>query len=195
MNPGSGPRGGYAAMTKLAIYKYHATASADAARQHLQRLLDRFGSTSKKLSAEGELDAYITWAEHNGLIVADRKVRLAYDLGSGCYSAARYRAWMWTSPAAATGRFFSAQPIRIGATSCARHYSSARWLALRPPRIGSVRRRTGPRRDRFGDGVLWNRRYRRRGSGGARAGDPPRSGMGAPDVTSEWRRSVRKARR
>ncbi|MDQ2668800.1 MAG: hypothetical protein M3Z05_22795 [Gemmatimonadota bacterium] len=70
-------------MTKLAIYKYHATGDADAARQHLRNLLGRFGDTGKKLSAEYELDTYIAWAERNDLIVADRKVRIEYDLGSG----------------------------------------------------------------------------------------------------------------
>jgi hypothetical protein len=83
LNPGPGPRAGYAGMTKLAIYKYHATGDADAAREHLRALLRRFGDTGKKLSAEYQLDAYIDWAEREGLIVADRKVRLGYDLGSG----------------------------------------------------------------------------------------------------------------
>jgi hypothetical protein len=70
-------------MTKLAIYRYHSTDDADAAREHLRNLLGRFGNTGKKLSAEYELDSYIAWAERQGLIVADRKVRIGYDLGSG----------------------------------------------------------------------------------------------------------------
>lgn len=86
LNPGSGgPRPGYAAVTRLAIYKYHATGDADAAREHLERLLGRFKSTSRKLSAEGELNSYVAWAEREGVIVADRKVRLNYDLESGIY--------------------------------------------------------------------------------------------------------------
>jgi hypothetical protein len=70
-------------MTKLAIYKYHSTDDADAAREHLRNLLGRFGNTGKKLSAEYELDTYMAWAEREGLIVADRRVRISYDLGSG----------------------------------------------------------------------------------------------------------------
>jgi hypothetical protein len=81
--PGAGPRAGYAGMTKLAIYRYHATGDAGAARDHLRALLGRFGNEGKKLGAEYELDAYIEWAERSGLIVADRKVRLGYDLSSG----------------------------------------------------------------------------------------------------------------
>ena len=83
LNPAAGPRAGYAGMTKLAIYKFHATGDADTARDHLRALLGRFGDTGKKLSAEYQLDAYIDWAEREGLIVADRKVRLGFDLGSG----------------------------------------------------------------------------------------------------------------
>lgn len=83
LNAGAGPRAGYAGMTKLAIYKYHATGDADAAREHLRALLGRFANEGKKLGAEYQLDAYIEWAEREGLIVADRKVRLEFDLGSG----------------------------------------------------------------------------------------------------------------
>ena len=83
LTPGAGPRAGYAGMTKLAIYRYHASGDAEAARQHLRSLLGRFGNEGKKLGAEFELDAYIAWAEREAVIVADRKVRLGYDLGSG----------------------------------------------------------------------------------------------------------------
>lgn len=69
-------------MTKLAIYRYHATGDADMARGHLRALLGRFGDLGKKLSAEYQLDSYIEWAEREALIVADRKVRLEFDLGS-----------------------------------------------------------------------------------------------------------------
>ncbi len=83
LNQSAGPRAGYAGMTKLAIYKYHSTGDAEVARAHLRALLGRFGSEGKKLGAEAQLDAYIDWAERDGVIVADRKVRLEFDLGSG----------------------------------------------------------------------------------------------------------------
>jgi hypothetical protein len=84
LSPSSGgPRPGFAGVTKLAIYRYHGSGSADAAREHLRTLLARFRSEFMKAEAEANLDAYIGWCLREIPAVAARKARLNFDLGSG----------------------------------------------------------------------------------------------------------------
>lgn len=84
LSPSSGgPRPGFAGVTKLAIYRYHSTGSADVAREHLRTLLARFRSEFMKAEAEANLDAYIAWCMRESPAVAARKARLNFDLGSG----------------------------------------------------------------------------------------------------------------
>lgn len=76
-------RPGYAGATKLSIYKYHKTGSAEEARQHLKTLLMRFNDISKKLDAEGKLDDYMAWCVQENVIVTNWRERISLDLGNG----------------------------------------------------------------------------------------------------------------
>lgn len=78
-----GPRFGYAGATKLSIYRYHKTGSAEEARQHLETLLMRFNDISKKLDAEGKLDDYMAWCVQENVIVTNWRERISLDLGNG----------------------------------------------------------------------------------------------------------------
>ena len=79
----SGPRWGYARVTKLAVYRFHRTADVTDAQQYLRRLLDKVGvaNAQRVASAERELDAYITWFNGARRPVADYKVNISLDLG------------------------------------------------------------------------------------------------------------------
>lgn len=81
--PRGGPRTGYDAATKLAIYKFHATASTPHAQRHLTHLLSRFGLTNANLAnrAMANLDSYIDWCILESPVVSNWKLRLAFDLG------------------------------------------------------------------------------------------------------------------
>lgn len=79
----SGPRWGYARVTKLAVYRFHRTADVSDAYQYLRRLLDKVGlaNPERVASAERELDAYVTWFNGARRTVADYKVNISLDLG------------------------------------------------------------------------------------------------------------------
>lgn len=81
--PRGGPRTGYDGATKLAIYKFHATASASHAQRHLTHLLSGFGLTNTSLAnrARASLDSYIEWCILESPIVSNWKLRLAFNLG------------------------------------------------------------------------------------------------------------------
>ena len=82
-SPG-GPRTGYDGATKLAIYKFHGTASASQAQHHLSQLLSRLRLTNTILTdrAMANLDSYIEWCVRHSPVVSGWKLRLDYDLGN-----------------------------------------------------------------------------------------------------------------
>lgn len=81
-SPLVGPRTGYDGVTKLAIYKFHATGSASQAQHHLTYLLPRYGlkNTIFVNRAIAKLDSYIEWCVRESLIVSDWKLRLDFNL-------------------------------------------------------------------------------------------------------------------
>jgi hypothetical protein len=82
--PPGGPRTGYDGATKLAIYKFHGTASGSQAQHHLSQLLSRLRLTNTILTnrAMANLDSYIEWCVRHSPVVSGWKLRLDYDLGN-----------------------------------------------------------------------------------------------------------------
>lgn len=77
-----GRRLGYAQATKLAVYKFHLL-QGDRARSlaHFDQLVARSLTNAGKIAqARLQLQAYMDWAEHSGVIVADHRVRLNLPL-------------------------------------------------------------------------------------------------------------------
>ena len=81
--PPGGPRTGYDGVTKLAIYKWHATGSASQTRRHLTRLLQTYRLTNANLAnrATANLESYIEWCNHESPAVSNWKFRLTFNLG------------------------------------------------------------------------------------------------------------------
>lgn len=81
--PPGGPRTGYDGVTKLAIYKWHATASASQAQRHLTHLLPRYRLTNANLAnrAMANLESYIEWCIRESPVVSNWKFRLTLNLG------------------------------------------------------------------------------------------------------------------
>jgi len=82
-SPG-GPRTGYDGATKLAIYRFHGTASASQAQHHLSQLLSRLRLTNTILTnrAAANLESYVEWCVRHSPVVSGCKLRLDYDLGN-----------------------------------------------------------------------------------------------------------------
>jgi hypothetical protein len=80
----AGRRLGYAQAIKLAIYKYHSLQSnRTASLAHFDQLVAaRLTNAQRIAQARLQLQAYIDWAEHSGVIVADHRVRLNLALES-----------------------------------------------------------------------------------------------------------------
>ena len=81
--PPGGPRTGYDGVTKLAIYKWHATGSASQAQRHLTHLLSRYRFTNARLvnRAITKLELYIEWCVSESPAVSNWKFRLTFNLG------------------------------------------------------------------------------------------------------------------
>jgi hypothetical protein len=75
-------RPGYDQLTRLAIYKYHATNNAKAAVQHLSQLLKKYRNLSRIELAESNLHSYIQWFETHNIVTAKWKVRISVNIGS-----------------------------------------------------------------------------------------------------------------
>jgi hypothetical protein len=81
--PPGGPRTGYDGVTKLAIYKWHATGSAFQAQRHLTLLLPKYRLTNARLAnrATANLESYIEWCIRESPVVSNWKLRLTFNLG------------------------------------------------------------------------------------------------------------------
>jgi len=77
---GGHPTFGYKQAVKLAIYTYHASNDSQTARQYLKDKLKRFADANRVAQCKDVLTSYIDWAESEGVIVADCKVRLNLPL-------------------------------------------------------------------------------------------------------------------
>ncbi len=73
---GGHPTFGYNQAVKLAIYTYHVSNDSQTAKQYLKDKLKRFTDASRVAQCKGVLTSYMDWAEGEGVIVADCKVRL-----------------------------------------------------------------------------------------------------------------------
>jgi len=71
---------GYNQAVKLAIYTYHAANDSQTAKQYLKDRLKRFADANRITQCKSVLTSYIDWAESEGVIVADCKVRLNLPL-------------------------------------------------------------------------------------------------------------------
>lgn len=80
--PAAGRNFGYAQAVKLAIYKYHSLQSnRSASLAHFDQLVAaRLTNAQRIAQARLQLQAYIEWAEHSGVVVADHRVRLNLTL-------------------------------------------------------------------------------------------------------------------
>lgn len=80
--PAAGRSLGYAQAVKLAIYKYHSLQSnRSASLAHFDQLVAaRLTNAQRIAQARLQLQAYIEWAEHSGVVVADHRVRLNLTL-------------------------------------------------------------------------------------------------------------------
>jgi hypothetical protein len=80
--PPAGRSLGYAQAVKLAIYKYHSLQSnRSASLAHFDQLVAaRLTNAQRIAQARLQLQAYIEWAEHSGVVVADHRVRLNLTL-------------------------------------------------------------------------------------------------------------------
>ena len=76
-------RFGYNRALKFAIYRFHRSNDAIDAQRHLEYLMRNFASTERKLQCQNRLNAYIQWANNVSLVVADTRITLDLDLGSG----------------------------------------------------------------------------------------------------------------
>ncbi len=79
----SGPRTGYDGVTKLAIYKWHATGSVSQAQYHLTHLLPKYRLTNARLGnkAMENLESYIQWCRRESPAVSNWRFRLSFSLG------------------------------------------------------------------------------------------------------------------
>ena len=77
-----GRRLGYAQVVKLAIYKYHSLqGNRQGSLAHFDQLVStRLTNVQRIAQARLQLQAYIDWVEHSGVIVADHRVRLNLPL-------------------------------------------------------------------------------------------------------------------
>lgn len=86
LSPSSGgPRGGYDFCLREGIYRFHKTEDPAEARRYIEQTTSRRKLTNR-LRLESVLerfDAYVYWFLNSGLIVADHRSRLDFDLGSG----------------------------------------------------------------------------------------------------------------
>lgn len=79
-----GPRPGYDYCLREGIYHLHKTDDAAAARTYIERTTSR-RKLGNRLRLDGILtrfDLYLHWFEGSGLIVADHRSTLSFDLGS-----------------------------------------------------------------------------------------------------------------
>jgi hypothetical protein len=80
-----GPRGGYDYCLREGIYFFHKTDDPAGARNYLERTLSN-RKLASRLRVEGvleRLDAYVYWFHKSGVLMADHRCRLEFDLGSG----------------------------------------------------------------------------------------------------------------
>lgn len=71
---------GYNQALKLAIYTYHSANNSLVAKQYLSDKLKRFANADRIDQCKNNLAAYVAWAELEGVVVADCKVRLNLPL-------------------------------------------------------------------------------------------------------------------
>ena len=76
-------RGGYASDIKLAISHFHKTGSHQAAQEKLEEYLKKRINAQKKQWARDTLDNYVVALGKSDWLVADTKLRLSLELGSG----------------------------------------------------------------------------------------------------------------
>ena len=74
---------GYNQALMNAIHKYHRTGDdVDFARQHLESLIERNFTNDDRIGEITEkLDAYVSWHQTSGVVVADTNIRLSYSSG------------------------------------------------------------------------------------------------------------------
>jgi hypothetical protein len=80
-----GPRGGYDYCLREGIYYFHKTDDPAGTRNYLERTLSK-RKLANRLRVEGVLerfDAYVYWFRKSGVLVADHRCQLEFDLGSG----------------------------------------------------------------------------------------------------------------
>ena len=80
-----GPRGGYDLCLREGIFRFHKTGDSINARGHIEQTVVKRNLVNR-LRIEDILerfDAYVYWFNNSGVIVADHRARLNFDLGSG----------------------------------------------------------------------------------------------------------------
>jgi hypothetical protein len=82
---GGGPRAGYDYCLREGIYHLHKFGNSSDAQQNIQKLIKSFKlrNLMRVDDVTQRFNAYITWLNKAGVVVADQRFRINSDLGSG----------------------------------------------------------------------------------------------------------------
>ena len=82
---GGGPRAGYDHCLREGLYRFHKTEDVAAARLYIERTATNRGLVNRLRVEQLQVrfDTYIQWYESSGVVVADHRSQLDFDLDSG----------------------------------------------------------------------------------------------------------------